>query len=431
MDIKINLPWLPETKLLLLREQHLLFLRLRRSLGGMVRILEEREYPLGPDGDLRRAVAAMQRECRPRIDDMLLLGLPLEIFTVVNFSLPLAVAENLEEAVSYELMRHVPAELEGFYWRYRCHEEEGRLAVCVTLAERPRIDCYQAAFTAFDLNLSAVFPTLFPLAWMVDEPGLYVSCGDNFREMLLYDGQDVIFQAWDNRAGEDAAEAFLARNLPLAENRGLALDKIFCWSTTATVRDELVHLRPEAELLEVDSLPETFRIDWTEFPYSIDLISPEILKRRRLWFKFELAALAFLLLSLFSLPLAVLAGKSHYLARLETRLEQTKKEAAKLKDIRQHNRELVERFEVLGQLARSHARTIDVLKELTEVIPQDAWLRSLAIKNRRIYLQGTSKSATTVVKALEDSPLFKEVHFDSPVVKRGGQETFKIVVDLE
>ena len=201
MNFNINLPWLPETKLLLLRGQQLIYLRLRRSLGGVVRILEEREYPVGPDGDLRRAVAAMQRDSRPRIDDLLLLGLPLEIFTVVHFSLPLAAAENLAEAVSYELMRHVPADLENFYWRYRCHEEEGRLAVCVTLAERPRINRYQAAFTAAGLNLSAVFPALFPLAWMVAEPGLYLSCGNGICEMLLYDGRDVIFQAWDNHSG--------------------------------------------------------------------------------------------------------------------------------------------------------------------------------------------------------------------------------------
>ncbi len=428
----MNLPWLPETKLLLVRERHLAFLRLRRSLGGKVRIVEEREYPLGPTGDLRGAVAAMQRNHRPRLDDLLLLGLPLELFTVVHCSLPLAAAENLEEAVSYELMRHVPDDLETFYWRSYCREENDRLAVCVTLAERARVDGYKADFAAAGLNLTAVFPALFPLAWMVNEPGLYVSGGEEACEMLLFDSTEILFQAWDGSpAGERDAESFLARSLPLAENRGASIEKIFCWSTTPAVRTALVRLKPEAAPVEITSLPESFYLNWAEFPYSIDLISPEVMKRRRLWFKLEAAALAFFLVSLLSLPLAVVAGKGHYLARVETRLAETRREAEKLKDIRQRNRELIERFEALGRLAREHARTIDVLKELTEVIPQDAWLRSLAVKNRRIYLQGTSKSATTVVKALENSPLFKEVHFDSPVVKRGGSETFKIVVDLE
>ncbi len=427
----MNLPWLPETKLLLVLEKRLLFLRLRRTFGGQQRVLERKEYPLQAPENLRPAVAAMQREFHPRLDDLLLLGLPLEVFTVVHFTLPLAAAENLEEAVGYELMRHVPADLEAFYWRYNCHEDEGRLAVCVTLAERTRVRGYLAAFQAVGLNLSAVFPSLFALAWMREEPGLYVSGEEKIREMLLFDGREITFQAWDDLPGERAAEQFLARNLPLAENRGQEIEKVFFWDAAEALRDAFRRLRPELAPVEVSELPERCKVDWNTFPYSIDLISPEVLKRRRFWFKFEMAAVLFMILALLGLPLAVLAGKNRHLQRLETRLAAVKQEAEKLKDIRHDNQEMIERFENLGRLVHEHTFTIDILKELTEVIPPKAWLRSLAIKNRKIYLQGTSDSATAVVKALEDSPLFKEVHFDSPVVKRGGKETFKIVVDLE
>ncbi len=427
----MNLPWLPETKILLVEKERLLFFRLRRGLGGRDQVLERQEFPYARPADLKVAVSALKNVCRPQLDDLLLLGLPLEIFTIVHFTLPLAAAENLEDAVGYELMRHVPHDLKGLYWRYRCHEDDGCLAVSVTLAPKVRLREYLALFTAAGFNLSAVFPSLFLLAWMLREPGLYLGGNSEQREMVLFDGQAVTFQACEGFAEATAAGSFLADNLPLAENRGLGFNKAFLWLAAADLRVSLQELRPDLETEELKQLPETLRLEWSAFPYSIDLISPAVLKRRRLWFKLEVAAALFLLAALIGQPLAVIAGKRRHLQKLEKELQIVRQEADKLSGIRKKNQALIDHFETLAQQVRQQSVTIDLLKELTEVIPQDAWLRSLAIRSRKIYLSGTSSSATTVVKALEDSPLFKEVHFDSPVVKKGTHETFKIVVDLE
>ena len=427
----MNLPWLPETKLLLIEEERLLFLRLRRNFGGGARVVEQKEYALARPEDLGVAVAALKNDCRPQLDDLLLLGLPLEVFTIVHFTLPLAAAENLDDAVGYELMRHVPHDLEGLHWGYRCREEEGRLAVSVTLADRSRVQAYLAVFTAVGFNLSAVFPALFLLAWMVHEPGLYLGGGAGQNEMLLFDGQVVNFQVWERAEGDDAGSAFLSRNLPLAENRGQVLEKAFLWSTTAGMAADLAQLRPLLKASEINDLPDTLRLDWSEFPYSIDLISPQVLRRRRLWFKLEVAAALFLLAALIGQPLAVLAGKHRHLQKLDKKLDVVRLEADKLSGIRKKNQATISHLETLSKLVREQTVTINLLKELTEVIPQDTWLRSLAVRGRKIHLQGTSASATAVVKALEDSPFFEEVHFDSPVVKKGSSETFKIVVVLE
>jgi len=427
----MKLPWLPETKFLLVEKERLLFLRLQRGLGGRDQVFERKEFFYARPADLKAAVATLKNDCRPQLDDLLLLGLPLEIFTIVHFTLPLAAAENLEDAVGYELMRHVPHDLKGLYWRYRCQEEDGRLAVSVTLAPKEQVGEYLALFTAAGFNLSAVFPTLFLLAWMVREPGLYLGGNPEQREMVLFDGQAVTFQACEGFAEAAAAGSFLSHNLPLAENRGLGFNKVFLWSMAEDIKLSLAEMRPALELEELNQLPETLRLEWNAFPYSIDLISPAVLKRRRLWFKLEVAAAIFLLAALIGQPLAVVAGKRRHLHKLEKELKVVRLEADKLSGIRKKNQALIDHFESLSKQVRQQSVTVDLLKELTEVIPQDAWLRSLAIRSRKIYLSGTSTSATTVVKALEDSPLFKEVHFDSPVVKKGNHETFKIVVDLE
>ena len=346
----MNLPWLPETKLLLIEEERLLFLRLRRSFGGRARVVEQKEYAMAGPEDLGLAVAALKNDCRPRLDDLLLLGLPLEVFTIVHFSLPLAAAENLDDAVGYELMRHVPHDLEGLYWRYRCHEEEGRLAVSVTLATRSRVQAYLAAFTVVGLNLSAVFPALFLLAWMIHEPGLYLGGGAGQCEMVLFDGQAVNFQAWERAVEDGAGTSFLSRNLPLAENRGLVLAKAFLWSTAAGMAEDLARLRPLLVSSEIHDLPETLRLDWAGFPYSIDLISPQVLRRRRLWFRLEVAAVLFLLAAFLGQPLAVVAGKRRHLQKLEKKLAVVRLEADKLSGIRKQNQATISHFEALSGL---------------------------------------------------------------------------------
>ncbi|MBN2705125.1 MAG: PilN domain-containing protein [Deltaproteobacteria bacterium] len=428
----MHLPWLPETKLLLLEERRLLYLCLQRGLGGRVRVSQRLEYVLDRPDELETALAAWKSACRPRADDLLLLGLPLDLFTIVHFSLPLAAAENLDDAVGFELMRHVPFDLAGLSWRYRAQEEEGRLAISAILAARSRVESYHTIFARQGLNLSAVFPVLFLVAWLLREPGLYLSANSGFFEMLLFDGRAALFQAWEKNHGEDSGPAaFLSRNLPLAENRGQAFAKAYLWSAAETLASSLESARPALTRVGIGELPETLRLDWAEFPYGIDLISPQVMRRRRLWFKLEVGAALFLLLALAGQPLAVLAGKNRQLRKLEKKLDAIRREADKLSGLRQQNQEKINAIEALAGLVREQAVTIDLLKELTEVIPLDSWLNALEIRGRKINLQGTSASATAVLKALEDSPLFKEVHFDSPVVKKGSSETFKIVVELE
>ncbi len=427
----MNLPWLPETKILLVERERLLFLRLRRGLNGRDRVFERKEYACTRPEDLKRAVAALKNDYPPKLDDLLLLGLPLDLFTIVHFSLPLAAAENLEDAVGYELMRHVPHDLNGLYWHYRCQEEDGRLAVSVTLAPKNRIGDYLTIFSASGFNLAAVFPGLFFIAWMVRTPGLYIGGDSEHREMALFDGHTVTFQARESFVEGADNGSFLTHNLPLAENRGLSFNQVFLWAEAKGLRDELQESRPALELRELTQLPENLHLEWNAFPYSIDLISPDILRRRRLWFKLEVAAALFLLAAIIGQPVSVLVGKQRHLHKLEKRLAVVRQEADKLSGLRKQNQALIKYFATLSEQMHEQSVTIDILKELTELIPQDTWLRSLAVRGRKIYLSGTSSSATTVVKALEDSPLFKEVHFDSPVVKKGDRETFKIIVDLE
>ena len=70
------------------------------------------------------------------------------------------------------------------------------------------------------------------------------------------------------------------------------------------------------------------------------------------------------------------------------------------------------------------------LDELTLTIPMDSWLSDFTYKtsNNKVNLSGYAISASKLIPILEESKLFENVKFTSPITtdKRSGKEKFRI-----
>ena len=89
--------------------------------------------------------------------------------------------------------------------------------------------------------------------------------------------------------------------------------------------------------------------------------------------------------------------------------------------------------EKLRLLTQGDRRRISVLlKELTEVVPKDAYLTTFRFRTGKIELEGFAKSASDLVPMLERSPYFKNAQFTSPVTKvQDNQERFSLATEIE
>ena len=75
---------------------------------------------------------------------------------------------------------------------------------------------------------------------------------------------------------------------------------------------------------------------------------------------------------------------------------------------------------------------LDVLKEVTVLLPEHTWLTDFQQKGEKIEVGGISESATSLISILESSPLFKDVSFSSPVIKnKEGTERFRMKIYIE
>ena len=76
---------------------------------------------------------------------------------------------------------------------------------------------------------------------------------------------------------------------------------------------------------------------------------------------------------------------------------------------------------------------VDVLDELTRIIPDDTWLSSVELKGSQVRIQGESSASSALIGLIEASPLFSQTSFSSPVTQNPttGHERFQLSSNVE
>ena len=90
------------------------------------------------------------------------------------------------------------------------------------------------------------------------------------------------------------------------------------------------------------------------------------------------------------------------------------------------------RLNYLAESVRGRARPPEILRELTGLLPDTAYLSELNFRDRTVEITGLAPSASQLLPVLEASPLFSGVEFSAPIVAQGaGLERFRIRMKVE
>ena len=81
-------------------------------------------------------------------------------------------------------------------------------------------------------------------------------------------------------------------------------------------------------------------------------------------------------------------------------------------------------------LTGEEKRVTVLLKELSDVIPTDAYLTSINLRGGRLTLDGMAHSASDLIAALEKSKHFKNVSFTSPTTRSGDKDRFSLSAEV-
>jgi general secretion pathway protein L len=208
-----------------------------------------------------------------------------------------------------------------------------------------------------------------------------------------------------------------------AAERTLTVDLVL---TTRHMLDELL-----ARLDKRDLHPDLVTINCGEGNdlASINLLPVENRQRKAITprlVNLALGTLALLLLvSAVALPLM---NKHHKIQALEPLLETASANAAAAQRLRTEVEQLTANSRFLTDKKQSSLSVLQVMDELTRILPDDTWITRLDIKGSELQIQGQSSSAAALIPLIESSSMLQNPRFRSPVtqIPRTDSERFHL-----
>jgi Tfp pilus assembly protein PilN len=387
------------------------------------------------------------------------LGLPRGAVTVKPIELP-DVGGELRDMVQFELERHVPfpADDASFDFVELPAETDGAPAgsaarrVLIAVADRRVVDgalrlteetrLRPSSLTVAVHDLPALVPsrTRGHVVWMH-------RVGETTALVFLADGQIVLSRSVTSD-GDEAIAAEIERSLAIVRWR--SVDAIW-----ASGDEEGLDTRPRALLgVAVTEPPYTARArallaQSTGVPAGagelalavavgsrrarpLQLLPPRLRPRRltRQQLVALGAAAAVVILGITALVIPGyrenrrLSGINRRIAKLDGEVRTVEQTLQEL----ERKRRLLATIQSLDSTA---VRPLPVLRELTELVPTDAWLTSVSVDPKGLELTGQAAAASALIPLLENSPRLERAEFASPVTRGRDKEQFRIRASWE
>ncbi|MGE5154143.1 MAG: PilN domain-containing protein [Bdellovibrio bacteriovorus] len=176
------------------------------------------------------------------------------------------------------------------------------------------------------------------------------------------------------------------------------------------------------------------QITWEGAWPSANLLPPEERPRRRKPLLNGVWLLSALILVLLIAAVGTpLWQKARLLEALDAELSRARSQAVQVDEARKDLEQAREGSTVVLQHKWDQPRVTDLLRELTDRIPDDTWVQSLEYQGREVQVRGESGQATALIGILEGAPGIEGVSFRSPVtqVARTGKERFNLAFTLK
>ena len=138
---------------------------------------------------------------------------------------------------------------------------------------------------------------------------------------------------------------------------------------------------------------------------------------------------ALLALAAVAMPVVI---KREAVVQLLPWVEKGKKAAETVDTVRRELVARVDKHNYLLEKRQSAPTVIQALEELTRVLPDDTWVQTLDIKGKELQIQGETASSVRLIGLFEQSSMFREASFRSPLTKgqSSGTERYQLALQI-
>ncbi len=310
---------------------------------------------------------------------------------------PLTVKENLQTTLTYDIDKYIPLSVDEIYFDHQVIEEDrGNNQLKILLAIMKKKDCEpylsfcrQWPGGVFGLCLSAVAAA-----------NCYAFLSGKRKSPLNGRVRDILMQQGD------------------------------VLSDREVFRPSSLH---DAGISSSDLIPAFglgLEVLW-EAPIRINLLPQEVRKkpsRKGIYALIGLVSL--LILSMATCSGGYLYRRHQQLKFMEGEAKRLSSEVTTVTEMQERIKEIAARLKTLKEISEGDHSALDILRELTQVIPDTAWVTDLKLTGKEIQLNGYAQSASELIPLLEGSPMFEDVAFRSAITKDVKQNKERFVIGL-
>jgi general secretion pathway protein L len=166
---------------------------------------------------------------------------------------------------------------------------------------------------------------------------------------------------------------------------------------------------------------------------SINLLPQEQRRSRRLNLHRLNVALAAVCAALLIVAITVpIVQKNQAIAILEEQVQLAAVEAREGNQVRRDLEKMAEASRFLFEKKRSELMAVQLVEEISTILPDHTWVVRLDISTTEIQVQGQSTASSSLIAIIEGSPLFENASFRSPVVQVPGTDAdrFHLSADI-
>lgn len=414
-----------------------------------------------PDPETCASSVAMAIAGSPAKNAVVALSIPKAwtIATVAEF--PSTIKENVHDAIRHELDRLTPFSAdEALYDFTILREHEGKLSVLVLAAKASLVMPYLDALRNKGIAVSRVISHVSSLGALCAFGSSLHDCivlrdrEDSYEGALYLDSTARgVFTLVKSEAPPGQLQASLLQELsPLASaltSHGRQPRIVLSAETAGpSIRDLLVQktgipvipaedLLREAGIARQDNGPTLtaysglVELLWPKAS-SLDLLSRGLRKQERVPLLLTIALACAVIVASAAYLYAPLEVEKRRSAEIDRMIAARKDEVRKTEDLKKQVEALTAEIKIIRSF-RDKPLTVNIVREVTSILPDKAWLTRLKVSEKQVDLEGFANSATELIPKLEASKYLSRAELASATYRdqRTNQDRFVIKAEIE
>jgi len=425
-------------------------------------------YRLRAEEDVRREINQFFRT-NGLSKDSIVLGIPRKDVVLRYLDLPSEVRNDLKQVVQYQVQSFEPTDDDSYYHDYvLLNEQSGqkKISILLIMVRKSVLDGYLRLLKNLEISPMAVISSSMGLANLLlqnskdlaNKTYILADLGASRLELLALRNGSLVYsreaekeegRSWGDLFIKEANEAVskirlnpegtLEKIILAGESSELALEEIKAQIPDCELLRKSLRLSVPAENnAHIQEAAAVIGLAFTGMGQNLsikaNLIPSNVRSRQMRWAYIPAAILSLVILLLIAaIGFRQMAQNRILVSMLDREINSKKAPVRKVQALKSQAIDLEKQIKLLESLVTAKDRNLEILQELTTILPADTFLTSYSNRDGSIQLRGLSGSSADLIPKLEKSPLLRDVNQRGTIFKDNltGKDNFTIDAKLE